>query len=53
MRLGTDPPRRRVGMGRRRRNLQSRSKGTRYATVHSPSKTQPLLNPTLLELDVS
>jgi len=51
MRLVTAPPRRRVGMGRRRTNLRSRAKGTGYATVRSPSKAQPLLNPALLELE--
>ena len=40
-------------MGRRRRSLRSRAKGTGYATARSPSKAQPLLNPALLELDVS
>ena len=39
--------------GRSRRNLRSRAKGTGYATARSPSKAQPLLNPALLELDVS
>jgi len=48
-RLGTAPPRRRG----RRRSLGSRAKGTAYATVRSRSKAQPLLNPTLLELDAS
>ena len=40
-------------MGRRRRSLRSRAKGTGYATARSPSKAQPLLNPALLELDAN
>ena len=41
------------GNGEERRSLQSRAKGSGYATARSPLKAQPLLNPALLELDAS